>query len=92
MWILDMYASSILQFWNYNGKQYGLPNDINGTAIYYNKKLFDEANLPYPEAGWTYDDMKELAQKLTKGAVRIRFMGFLYQPIGVGGLSLYSGV
>ena len=30
---LDMYASSILQFWNYNGKQYGLPNDINGTAI-----------------------------------------------------------
>ena len=27
---------------------HGLPNDINGTAIYYNKKLFDEANLPYP--------------------------------------------
>ena len=72
---LDMYASSILQFWNYNGKQYGLPNDINGTAIYYNKKLFDEANLPYPEAGWTYDDMKELAQKLTKGSCANKVYG-----------------
>ena len=33
--------------------------------MYYNKTMFDEAGVPYPEAGWTYDDMLEIAKKLT---------------------------
>ncbi|MGP4038785.1 ABC transporter substrate-binding protein [Gracilibacillus sp. D59] len=34
-------------------------------GVYYNKKLFDEANLPYPEEGWTWEEFVDLAEKLT---------------------------
>src|SRR5690625_3518607 len=34
-------------------------------GMYYNKTLFDEADLPYPEDGWTWDEFIELAEKLT---------------------------
>lgn len=34
-------------------------------GVYYNKKLFDEANLPYPQDGWTWEEFVELAEKLT---------------------------
>jgi len=33
---------------------------------YYNKRLFDEAGLPYPGETWTWDQMRDLAFKLTK--------------------------
>jgi multiple sugar transport system substrate-binding protein len=34
-------------------------------GVYYNKKLFDAANVPYPQEGWTWEDFVELAEKLT---------------------------
>lgn len=35
-------------------------------ALYYNKTLFDESNLPYPQEGWTWDEFEQAAIKLTK--------------------------
>lgn len=35
---------------------WGLPRDVSAFAIYYNADLFDEAGVPYPETGWTWDD------------------------------------
>ena len=56
--------------WNGNVLQMPLENTIDGTFVYSNKKLFDEAGLDYPsmyaERGeWTWDTMLELAQQLT---------------------------
>lgn len=34
-------------------------------GVYYNKTLFDEAGLPYPEDGWTWEEFVDLAEKLT---------------------------
>ncbi|MBO9599461.1 MAG: sugar ABC transporter substrate-binding protein [Cohnella sp.] len=34
-------------------------------GVYYNKKLFDAANIPYPQDGWTWEEFRELAKKLT---------------------------
>ncbi|MBQ4517338.1 MAG: extracellular solute-binding protein [Clostridia bacterium] len=48
------------------GHLWGVPHDLNSVAIYYNKTLFDEANLPYPDENWTYEEMFEMAKKLTK--------------------------
>ena len=54
--------------WNagvWNGRQYALPYR-GATAVYfYNKTMFDKAGLDYPEQGWTYQDMLEIAKKLT---------------------------
>ena len=38
--------------------------------IYYNKKIFDEAGVPYPPTkwteAWTWDEFVNVAKKLTK--------------------------
>ena len=38
------------------GDIYGIPRDNDTKVIFYNKSLFDAAKLPYPQAGWTWDD------------------------------------
>ena len=44
---------------------HGLPISIGMKVIYYNKDLFDAANLEYPDDGWTFDDFFNYAKKLT---------------------------
>lgn len=54
--------------WNslrYKGKTYGVPQDINLIGLFYNKDLFDRAGLKYPDASWTWADLKEADDKLT---------------------------
>ncbi|WP_082865701.1 ABC transporter substrate-binding protein [Paenibacillus crassostreae] len=49
------------------GELYALPKDIGPIVLYYNKVLFDAANVPYPSAEnpMTFDELLETAQKLT---------------------------
>lgn len=49
-----------------DGKVYGFPQGAQTPALYYNKKLFDDARVPYPTADWTYQDLADAAKKLTK--------------------------
>jgi multiple sugar transport system substrate-binding protein len=51
----------------YQGTLYAIPRDLSNLAMFYNKRLFDEAGEPYPEANWTYEDMVAKAQRLTHG-------------------------
>jgi multiple sugar transport system substrate-binding protein len=49
--------------------QFGLPRDLNVVALYYNKKMFDAAGIPYPDDTWDWAKLTEVAKKLTlKGA------------------------
>jgi multiple sugar transport system substrate-binding protein len=51
------------------GGQFGLPRDLNVIALFYNKKMFDAASLPYPDETWDWAKLVEVAKKLTlKGA------------------------
>jgi multiple sugar transport system substrate-binding protein len=45
---------------------FGLPSDFVAQVAYYNKDLFDEAGLDYPEEGWSWDDLLTMAQAMTK--------------------------
>jgi multiple sugar transport system substrate-binding protein len=47
------------------GKTYGIPIDMGSGAIYYNKDMFDKAGLKYPDPKWTWNDVRDLALKLT---------------------------
>ncbi|MCL4545473.1 MAG: sugar ABC transporter substrate-binding protein [Chloroflexi bacterium] len=68
---LHDYYPAARNYSRYNGKifgegtYYGLPWRMFATAIFYNKTLFDQAHLPYPKAGWTYDEMLADARTLT---------------------------
>lgn len=48
-----------------NGKIYGLPWCYATEILYYNKDMFDQAHIPYPNANWTWQDYENTAKKLT---------------------------
>jgi multiple sugar transport system substrate-binding protein len=50
----------------FDGKTYGLPQDINMIGLFYNKDIFDNAGIAYPDASWTWDDLERVAKRLTK--------------------------
>jgi multiple sugar transport system substrate-binding protein len=49
-----------------DGVLYGLPWIAAPVVLYYNKALFDAADLDYPTADWTWDDFMAAAKALTK--------------------------
>lgn len=55
-----------LRLYRYKGKQYEIPYDHGPVILGYNKDMFDEAGLAYPDENWTMDDLLEAAKKLTK--------------------------
>ncbi|HAJ37699.1 MAG TPA: hypothetical protein DCL15_18680 [Chloroflexi bacterium] len=61
----SIYLPGVMEPGKWNGAQYLLPKDFSPLAIYYNKKLFDAAGVPYPQEGWTWDDLLATAQQLT---------------------------
>ena len=65
---IDMgkFPKGLVDIYNVEGKQYGIPQDFDTIALWYNKKMFDEAGVKYPDATWTWDTFKEAAKKLTK--------------------------
>lgn len=46
-------------------KAYMCPYRMSRWAVFYNKKLFDEKEIPYPEEGWTWEDYADTAVRLT---------------------------
>ncbi|GIP31851.1 sugar ABC transporter substrate-binding protein [Paenibacillus sp. J2TS4] len=45
---------------------WGIPHGLNPATIMYNKKMFEEANIPFPSDDWTYEEMLDIAAKLSK--------------------------
>ncbi|MBI2914829.1 MAG: extracellular solute-binding protein [Firmicutes bacterium] len=49
----------------WNGKLYALPRVFSPVVMFYNRALFDRLGVPYPQAGWTWEDFLEKALRLT---------------------------
>jgi multiple sugar transport system substrate-binding protein len=74
---LTKYDPALLEFMKDEGVLVGIPFAMFPSTIMYNKKLFDEAKLPYPPhkvgeqyqgKDWTIDTFSQLAMKLTVDA------------------------
>ncbi len=65
---LDMskFPQDIVGIYNFDGKQYAVPKDFDTIALWYNKTMFDEAGIAYPDDTWTWDDFADACKKLTK--------------------------
>lgn len=50
---------------SWQGKNYAVPRDISNIVIFYNRDLFKKFGVNEPEEGWTLEDLKNKAQKLT---------------------------
>jgi len=62
------------------GYLYAVPRDVAPICmVYYNKRAFDEAKLPYPKDDWNWDQFVATAKKLMKtdSAGRVTRWGFV---------------
>ena len=57
---------NLLNALRYNGTLNLFPTEWNTVVSYYNTDMFAEAGLQPPSPGWTWNDLLETAQKLTK--------------------------
>lgn len=58
----DFYNEALKEL-TYQDKLYGMPLTVDTRALFYNKKMLNEAGLQPPQ---TWDDLENVAQKLTK--------------------------
>jgi multiple sugar transport system substrate-binding protein len=63
---LNDYYPGILAVNQYEGDTYGLPWIAQPVVVYYNRGLFDAAEMDYPQEGWTWDDFTAAAMALTQ--------------------------
>lgn len=64
---------------------YALPYDWVGGVLVYNKDLFDQVGMAYPDPSWTWDDMRIAARRLTQdtnGDGMPDIWGFHIQELG----------
>ncbi|GAA1374510.1 ABC transporter substrate-binding protein [Streptomyces beijiangensis] len=59
------YWTPVRQAVTLNGKVRAAPALLDALAVVYNKELFRRAGIPFPRAGWTWDEFLETARKLT---------------------------
>lgn len=65
----DEYMEGPMESTMLDGKHYGIPFATNCTALFYNKDLFDAAEIDYPDENTTWDEFHEMAKALTKDGV-----------------------
>jgi multiple sugar transport system substrate-binding protein len=59
-----LYPQTLLAYKTPDG-YFGLPRDFQTIVLFSNKDMFDKAGLAYPNADWTWDDLRAAAKKLT---------------------------
>ncbi|MFB9759543.1 ABC transporter substrate-binding protein [Ectobacillus funiculus] len=60
------FEKPLLEAFRVDGKTYGFPKDYSTLALFYNKKLLQEAGVEVPK---TWDELREASKKLTKDGV-----------------------
>lgn len=59
------FPNDLVKLYSNDGKNYGIPKDISTVGLWYNKKLFDEKGIEYPNNTWDWIKLKEVAKQLT---------------------------
>ncbi len=54
-------------FFTRDGRQYALPKYHGALALYYNKDLFDQAHVDYPDESWNHDDYLNAMKRVAGG-------------------------
>jgi multiple sugar transport system substrate-binding protein len=91
------FNQTALEAFQYEGKQFGIPNSFSNVVLVYNKDLFDKAGAAYPTDDWTWTEMLEAAKKIrslsgdTYGLYRPVSFHEFYKGVKQNGGSLLSG-
>ncbi|BBH19732.1 sugar ABC transporter substrate-binding protein [Paenibacillus baekrokdamisoli] len=63
---LQDFNKMMIEYMTYKGSIYGFPYDVSAQVLFYNKDLFDQAQLEYPTNQWTFEDVRNAAKKFVK--------------------------
>ena len=75
--VSDFYPAALEAF-TIDGKVWAIPYGVTSEVIFYNKDLFDQYGVPYPEVGWTWNDFVHTARVLRDPEAGI--YGFAHSP------------
>lgn len=64
-----------------SGEVYGLPFFAHFSALYYNKQIFDKFGVAYPTDGMTWEDVTELAKKVSRLDAGVEYRGVDFDTI-----------
>lgn len=78
----DIFGEAFEETQNMNGDYYSIPYSNNIYMVFFNKKMFDEAGVEYPETGWTWQDFREIANRLTRGSGADKVYGAMIDVVG----------
>ena len=62
---LSDYYPSIVEIYTTGGELWAVPSGADPLVMYYNRDIFDEHGIPYPDIGWTWDDFLAVGSTLT---------------------------
>jgi multiple sugar transport system substrate-binding protein len=72
-----VYPTDLIKKYSKDSNVYAIPEQFDTIALAYNKKMFDEAKIPYPDESWDWNKLREVAIKLTKDTPQGKQYGFL---------------
>jgi len=65
------YRGSVLEAYQTDGANYALPTSFSTVVLYYNKALFDAAELDYPTNDWRWADVQAAGEAITDTAAGV---------------------
>ncbi|MGX6591951.1 ABC transporter substrate-binding protein [Cetobacterium ceti] len=58
------FPQGMIKMYTYNKKLYAAPKDIDTTALWYNKDIFNKYNIDLPNENWTWENMIDAAKEI----------------------------
>ncbi|WP_163101092.1 ABC transporter substrate-binding protein [Peribacillus alkalitolerans] len=77
---MDDFYEGLFNYSSVNDDLYGMPAGFTTMVVYYNKKLFDQYQIPYPTSEWTWDDFTKIAKTLTDKSKKQYGFGVASEP------------
>ncbi|MBQ6120166.1 MAG: sugar ABC transporter substrate-binding protein [Clostridia bacterium] len=65
---LANYYPGITELYSLNDRNYAIAKDHDTIALLYNKAIFDQYGVGYPDDTWTWDDYKAAAEAITEAS------------------------
>jgi multiple sugar transport system substrate-binding protein len=72
---IDPSIMDMIKAYSDKGEIFGIPYTSNFSALFYNKDIFEKFGVPFPKDGMTWDEVIELAKKLTRNEDGVQYVG-----------------
>jgi multiple sugar transport system substrate-binding protein len=61
---LAEHPTNLVELYQVDGEQYGVPKDFDTISLYYNKELFDRAGISHPDGSWTWEHVLDASAEI----------------------------